>query len=171
MKALAHLEEAPRYWHDALGIIAASELDWDYLVRRARAAASAQPPGVRPVGGSHRSRFRDPRHLHGYVRVVRGYRRLEGSTSTREHEMALDEYLESEVAIAVAVTAAALSPRARRVLRRGAVYGVAGALKAADVVTAAARGVTEGMSAQAEAGGPGDGRAKASKQAPRTRRA
>ena len=36
MKALAHREEVPRYWHDALGIIAARELDWEYLVARAR---------------------------------------------------------------------------------------------------------------------------------------
>jgi hypothetical protein len=36
MKALAHKEEVPRYWHDALGIIAARELDWEYLVGRAR---------------------------------------------------------------------------------------------------------------------------------------
>lgn len=36
MKALVHDEETPRHWHDALGIIAAGGLDWDYLVRRAR---------------------------------------------------------------------------------------------------------------------------------------
>ena len=58
--------------------------------------------------------------------------------------MALDDYLDSEVAVAVAATAAALSPRFRRVLRRGAVYGVAGVLKATDVATAAARGVARG---------------------------
>jgi hypothetical protein len=75
--------------------------------------------------------------------------------------MALDEYFESEVAIAVAVTAAVLSPRARRVLRRGAVYGVAGALKAADVVTAAARGVAQGVGSQAGGAG-GDGKAPSS---------
>jgi hypothetical protein len=71
--------------------------------------------------------------------------------------MALEDYMESEVAIAVAATAAALSPRFRRVLRRGAVYGVAGALKATDVVTAAARGVASGASSEGEpAGGRGD---------------
>jgi hypothetical protein len=73
--------------------------------------------------------------------------------------MALDEYFESEVAIAVAVTAAALSPGVRRVLRRGAVYGVAGALKATDVVTAAARGVAQGVGSQSEASSGGDGKA------------
>jgi len=36
MKAIASDQDSPRYWHDALGIIAASELDWDYLVQRAR---------------------------------------------------------------------------------------------------------------------------------------
>ena len=73
--------------------------------------------------------------------------------------MGLDEYLESEVAVAVAATAVALSPRARRVLRRGAVYGVAGALKASDVVTAAARGVARGVSSESSVEGTGDGRA------------
>lgn len=36
MKALAHKEDTPQYWHDALAIIERSELDWDYLLRRAR---------------------------------------------------------------------------------------------------------------------------------------
>jgi hypothetical protein len=36
MKALAHKEDTPQYWHDALSIIARSELDWDYLQRRAQ---------------------------------------------------------------------------------------------------------------------------------------
>lgn len=36
MKALVHDEETPRHWHDALGILAAGDLDWDYLVERAR---------------------------------------------------------------------------------------------------------------------------------------
>jgi hypothetical protein len=80
--------------------------------------------------------------------------------------MALDEYLESEVAIAVAATAVALSPRVRRWLRRGAVYGVAGALKATDVVTAAARGVASGVSSQGEPAAAGDGRAEASEGVP-----
>jgi hypothetical protein len=69
--------------------------------------------------------------------------------------MALEDYLESEVAIAVTATAAALSPRFRRVLRRGAVYGVAGALKATDVVTAAARGVVHEVNPQSESAAAG----------------
>jgi predicted nucleotidyltransferase len=36
MKAIAASEDTPRYWYDALAIIAQTELDWDYLVARAR---------------------------------------------------------------------------------------------------------------------------------------
>jgi hypothetical protein len=72
--------------------------------------------------------------------------------------MALDDYLDSEVAVAVAATAVAFSPRARRVLRQGAVYGVAGVLKASDVATAAARGVARGASDDGDAARTGDGR-------------
>jgi hypothetical protein len=64
--------------------------------------------------------------------------------------MALEDWLESQVAVAVAATTVALSPKARRVLRRGAVYAVAGALKATDLATAAARGVAEGVSSSGE---------------------
>ncbi len=40
IKAIAHDEASFRHWHDALGIVAATpELDWDYLVRRARHGA------------------------------------------------------------------------------------------------------------------------------------
>ena len=75
--------------------------------------------------------------------------------------MAIDDFLDSEVAVAVAATAVALSPRARRLVRRGAVYGVAGALKATDVVTAAARGVASGVSSQGERSEATDGRGQA----------
>jgi acetolactate synthase regulatory subunit len=37
MKACAMSEDTSRYWYDAVSIIAHSELDWDYLVARARA--------------------------------------------------------------------------------------------------------------------------------------
>jgi hypothetical protein len=57
--------------------------------------------------------------------------------------MALDDYLEPEVAIAVAVTAAVASPPVRKVLRRGLVYGLAGLLVAGDKVTAAAREIAK----------------------------
>jgi predicted nucleotidyltransferase len=36
MKAIANTEDTPRYWHDALSVIGRSELDWDYLIARAR---------------------------------------------------------------------------------------------------------------------------------------
>ena len=39
IKAVVHDEKTPRHWFDALGIIARADLDWDYLVRRARRAA------------------------------------------------------------------------------------------------------------------------------------
>ena len=51
--------------------------------------------------------------------------------------MAVEDFMESEVAVAVAVTAAVLSPRVRGVLRRGRVYGVAGVLKAGDALSLA----------------------------------
>ena len=35
MKAIAHSEETPRYWFDALSVLAREEVDWDYLIRRA----------------------------------------------------------------------------------------------------------------------------------------
>lgn len=35
IKALAASEHAPRHWYDALAILVRSELDWDYLMRRA----------------------------------------------------------------------------------------------------------------------------------------
>jgi hypothetical protein len=58
--------------------------------------------------------------------------------------MALEDYLESEVVVAVAATAAVLSPRVRGVLRRGAVYGLAGVLRAGDAISSAAPGVSRG---------------------------
>ena len=38
IKAVVHDEKTPRHWFDALGIIARTDLDWVYLVRRARQA-------------------------------------------------------------------------------------------------------------------------------------
>ena len=38
VKAVVHDERGPRHWHDALGIIAGTELDWEYLLQRARRA-------------------------------------------------------------------------------------------------------------------------------------
>ncbi|HEU5367826.1 MAG TPA: hypothetical protein VFU69_05165, partial [Ktedonobacterales bacterium] len=56
----------------------------------------------------------------------------------------LDDFLETEVGVAVAATAALFSPRVRKALRQGAVYGVAGALMAGDAISGFARGVGRG---------------------------
>ena len=58
--------------------------------------------------------------------------------------MALEDFLDSEVAVAVAATAALASPRVRGVLRRGAVYGLAGVLTAGDMISSFARGAARG---------------------------
>jgi hypothetical protein len=77
----------------------------------------------------------------------------------------LDDMLNTESAFVAAATAAVLSPKARHTLRRGAVYGVAGALKAGDVVAGAARGVVHGVrggeSVVSDAGDNGAGAASA----------
>ncbi len=54
--------------------------------------------------------------------------------------MSLDDVLEPEVMIAVGVTAAVMSPPVRKVLRKGVVYGLAGALVVGDKIAALARG-------------------------------
>ena len=59
--------------------------------------------------------------------------------------MAFDDYMEPEVGIAVAVTAAVASPGARKLLRQGAVYGLAGILMAGDAVSSLARGIQRGV--------------------------
>ncbi len=75
--------------------------------------------------------------------------------------MAVEDFLEPEVAVAVAVTAAVLSPRVRGVLRRGLVYGVAGVLKAGDAlssaVQSAAAAAQEATDSTATAGAPRQG--------------
>ncbi len=55
--------------------------------------------------------------------------------------------IERDVGVAIGATAAAFSPRARRAVRQGAVYGLAGALKLGDVVVATARGAAQGAQA------------------------
>ncbi len=59
--------------------------------------------------------------------------------------MAVEDFLESEVAVAVAATAAIFSPPVRKVLRRGAVYGLAGLLIARDAMVSFGRGVGSGV--------------------------
>jgi hypothetical protein len=53
--------------------------------------------------------------------------------------------LEREVGAAVLATAAVLSPRVRNAARQSVVYGLAGAMKAGDVLLATARGAAHGV--------------------------
>jgi hypothetical protein len=80
--------------------------------------------------------------------------------------------LEREVGAAVLATAAVLSPRVRNVARQGVVYGLAGAMKAGDVVLATARGaahgVQEGVTGQDD-GAAGDGAPTAEQPPPPAR--
>ena len=59
--------------------------------------------------------------------------------------MALEDYMEPEVAVTAVVTAAVFSPRARKLVRRGLVYGMAGVLIAGDAITSFARSVGQGV--------------------------
>lgn len=59
--------------------------------------------------------------------------------------MALDDFFESQVAVAVAATAVVLAPSGRRVLRRGAAYGLAGALIVGDAIASFGRGAARGI--------------------------
>ena len=52
---------------------------------------------------------------------------------------AFDDFVESEVAVAAAATAALFSPRVRGLLRGGVVYGLAGLLTASDTISSFAR--------------------------------
>jgi hypothetical protein len=58
--------------------------------------------------------------------------------------MDLDDFWEPEVAIAVAVTAALAAPPVRRLLRQGAVYGLAGLMIAGDKISAVTRSAAAG---------------------------
>ncbi|BCL81553.1 hypothetical protein ccbrp13_40180 [Ktedonobacteria bacterium brp13] len=55
--------------------------------------------------------------------------------------MEFEDYLEPEIAVTAVVTAALFSPRARKLIRRGLVYGTAGVLMAGDTITSFARSV------------------------------
>jgi hypothetical protein len=73
--------------------------------------------------------------------------------------MGVEDYLEAPVGVAVAATAVVLSPRVRNVVRRGLVYGVAGAMKAADAAASAAKDLAgeAQATAHADGGGPAEG--------------
>jgi hypothetical protein len=59
--------------------------------------------------------------------------------------MELDDYIATEVLVAIAATAAVVSKPGRRLLRRAAVYGLAGALIAGGAVTSFGHGVVRGV--------------------------
>lgn len=59
--------------------------------------------------------------------------------------MEFEDFVEPEIAVTAAVAAAVFSPRARKVIRKGLVYGMAGALAAGDVVTSFARSIGRGV--------------------------
>lgn len=50
-----------------------------------------------------------------------------------------EDYLEPEVAVTAAVVAALVSPRVRKLMRQGLVYGTAGVLMAGDTIISFAR--------------------------------
>jgi len=64
--------------------------------------------------------------------------------------MDFEDFLEPEIAVTAVVAAAVFSPGARKLLRRGLVYGTAGALIAGDAVTSFARRVGRGAGRVAE---------------------
>lgn len=71
-------------------------------------------------------------------------------------EMDFEDVLEPEVAAAAAITAVIASPQVRNVLRRGAVYGLAGLLVAGDAVSSFSKGMGRGLQrATAPAGANG----------------
>lgn len=70
--------------------------------------------------------------------------------------MALEDFIEPEVGWAVALTAAVASPGVRKVLRQGAVYGLAGILMAGDAVSSLAQGVKRGVQQAAPVDAPAE---------------
>ena len=67
--------------------------------------------------------------------------------------MDLEDFLQPEVGVAVAITAALFSPRARRIIRRGLTYGTAGVLIAGDALTSFARNIGQGVQHMQTSGG------------------
>lgn len=56
-----------------------------------------------------------------------------------------EDFISPEVGITAAVAAAIFSPRARKLIRQGAVYGMAGLLVAGDTVASLARSFGQGV--------------------------
>jgi hypothetical protein len=59
--------------------------------------------------------------------------------------MATDDYMDEKVGVAVAASAAVVSPKVRNLLHRGAVVGVSGMLIATDMVAGFVRGLWTGV--------------------------
>jgi len=66
--------------------------------------------------------------------------------------MEFEDFAEPEIAVTAAVAAAIFSPRARQVMRKGLVYGMAGMLAAGDIVTSFTRSVGQGVQQAGQAG-------------------
>jgi hypothetical protein len=64
--------------------------------------------------------------------------------------MELEDYLEPEIAVTAAVTAALFSQRGRQILRRGAVYSIAGVMTVGDAIASFARSIGQGFRQEAE---------------------
>jgi hypothetical protein len=56
-----------------------------------------------------------------------------------------ENFIEPEIAVTAAITAALFSPRARKVMRKGLVYGMAGILAVGETFTSFAKSVGQGM--------------------------
>ncbi|MGH2478597.1 MAG: hypothetical protein ACRDHW_02935 [Ktedonobacteraceae bacterium] len=55
------------------------------------------------------------------------------------------DFVEPEIAVTAAVTAALFSPRTRKLIRKGLIYGMAGILTAGNTLTGFAKSVGQGM--------------------------
>ena len=73
--------------------------------------------------------------------------------------------IEREMLAVVGATAVAVSPKARGVARKGAVYGLAGVLTVADMVASTARGAARGAAHGVQA--PSNGASAARSRPPR----
>jgi hypothetical protein len=72
--------------------------------------------------------------------------------------------LEKEAGVAAVAVAAAVSPRVRGALRQGAVYGLAGVMRAGDIVVSTAKGAARG----AQAGVSGENGSRPARSTPRS---
>lgn len=61
-----------------------------------------------------------------------------------------EDFISPEVGVTAAVVAAVASPQVRKVVRRGAVLGVAGVLMAGDAITSFARGFGQSVNHRAQ---------------------